>query len=958
MSAVRRSVTGPRDRNLQERVWLSSCRHVVLWSLLAAGGGLCGPVRATEPRLGLSQDVSGRSFLYRSDPSYLNYGFEDYTLPEFTSFTRRNYYGPLGNFLIQGYDVYEWRETRSSATTAWHKSLRTIPRWGRFERNLVARESHARWAASLIYGEEIRTLFTPLTLALPGYDGIRLDSQVGNARGAVIGQRYTGHFTAGRYGEGPVWTDWDFTEHRRSSLMLLGAHGDVELGALTLGATGVNFHIFDAEQERFVLRGGLQAEQVLPVAYLVRFSDDSPEDLQAGAVVSEVRLKINGENRPDLRPFLARINGQNPTAVGSTNRLTGQFRRVAYLDRGTRFADVLYLRGHLQGDDVSDKVNLEELLRWVEALPDVPGLRADGHEQIIAVFDVSQEPFIRQVQVEALVGNDYRVEVLPLFVSAPAVENYEFHYRVGGNALVPGQGYFVERETPGVTAARRSRGNVQDMSNLEWVRLDLGEWTGRALWGLDGAWEWGDAEVRWEYARSMEYREFPDGRPGYRQDREVRGIRRWNGARSSTGAGAWYVNGQWRRGRMEVGGELFSIAEEYDSGFVQDNDDDDRYPDIGPGHRPMSADTGTPFDPDGVFPGNDRDNDRIPDTNRNGNRVPDYLEAFLLYDVEPLAYAYGRDANNNGIADHREDDLDSDYPYEVDQRGHHVFGTLHLPGGFRLTAGRLQAGGIVGGGRNESTYGVAHFRRHSPRWGSVRAETRLRRLHDDIVDNYVVFDEAWGRYPNRERTYAPTTMLDLLEYRDSLDRQHYVEADLTAGRGLRLGGNLRYAVNEQQEATLADGSDQAADTITRLTLVARAEYVWELSDRWQLIAQTKGLVLRRTRQSLAVDLANEWTFIPILKTSYHITPRTHLWLGTQGLPGLPLRKEDLADGRDSYEEVVRVVQLTNWSPYFGYDIATNLGVKWSRRQYGDPARERDDLDITSAFMRVILGFEE
>ena len=915
-------------------------------------------MEAADRHLGLAQDVSGRSFLYRSDPSYQNYGFEDYTLPEFTSFSRRNYYGPLGNYLIQGYDVYEWRETRASTTTDWHKSSRTIPRWGRFERNLVARESHARWAASLIYGEEIRTLFTPLTLALPGYDGIRLDSQVGKARAAVIGQRYTGHFSAGRYGEGPVWTDWDFTEHRRSSLMLLGAHGDVELGALTLGATGVNFHIFDSEQESFELRGGLQAEQVLPVAYLVRFSDDSPEDLQAGAVVSEVRLRINGRDRPDLRPFLARINGRNPTAVGTTNRLTGQFRRAVYLDRGTRFADVLYLRDHLQGMDVSDKVNVEELVRWVEVLPDVPGHRADGHEQIIAVFDVSQEPFIHQVRVEALVGNDYRFEVLPLFVSAPAVESYEFHYRVGGNTLVPGQGYFVERETPGVTAARRSEGNVQDMSNLEWVRLDLGEWTGRALWGLNGAWEWGDAEVRWEYARSVEYREFPDGRPGYREDREVRGIRRWNGARSSTGAGAYYVNGRWRRGRVEAGGELFSIAEEYDSGFVQDNDDDDRYPDIGHGHRPSPHYTTIPYDPDGVFPGNDRDNDRIPDTNRNGNQVPDYLEAFLLYDVEPLDYAYGRDANNNSIPDHREDDLASDYPYEIDQEGYHAFGTLYLPGGLSLTAGRLQSAGIVGGGRNESTYGVAHFRRHSPRWGSVRTETRLRRLHDDIVDNYVIFDEMWGRYPNRERTYAPTRVLDLLEYRDSLDRQHYVEADLTPAPGLRLGGNLRYAVNEQREAILSDGTGQVADTITRLTMVARAEYVWELSERWQAISQTKGLRLRRTRRSLAVDLANEWTFIPILKASYRITPRTHLWLGTQGLPGLPLRREDLADGRDSYEEVVRAVQLTNWSPYFGYNIATNLGIKWSRREYGDRSRQRDSIDITSAFMRVILGFDE
>ena len=32
-----------------------------------------------------------------------------------------------------------------------------------------------------------------------------------------------------------------------------------------------------------------------------------------------------------------------------------------------------------------------------------------------------------------------------------------------------------------------------------------------------------------------------------------------------------------------------------------------------------------------VFPGQDADNDGIPDTNRNLNGLPDYLEPFLLY---------------------------------------------------------------------------------------------------------------------------------------------------------------------------------------------------------------------------------------------------------------------------------------------------------------------------------------
>ena len=67
------------------------------WALLLALTGAAGaPVEAAEPRLGLDQDVSGRLFLYRADPTYRNYGFEEYALPEFTRFSRRNYYGPPG----------------------------------------------------------------------------------------------------------------------------------------------------------------------------------------------------------------------------------------------------------------------------------------------------------------------------------------------------------------------------------------------------------------------------------------------------------------------------------------------------------------------------------------------------------------------------------------------------------------------------------------------------------------------------------------------------------------------------------------------------------------------------------------------------------------------------------------------------------------------------------------------
>ena len=68
--------------------------------------------------------------------------------------------------------------------------------------------------------------------------------------------------------------------------------------------------------------------------------------------------------------------------------------------------------------------------------------------------------------------------------------------------------------------------------------------------------------------------------------------------------------------------------------LVQDNEDGDRYPDKRAGNLQGQPNDREDEDIDGVFPGQDDDNDGLPDTNRNFNDVPDYVEPFLMYYVE------------------------------------------------------------------------------------------------------------------------------------------------------------------------------------------------------------------------------------------------------------------------------------------------------------------------------------
>lgn len=915
-----------------------------------------------EPdRLGVDQLVPSRELLYRSPQAYDNYGIEDFRLPETSWLARRNYYGPMGNYLVNGYDAYQWTETRANSQLGdVPTSTLGKPRMNIFQQNVVARESHKGWATALILGEEIHTFFTPLTLSMTGINGVRFDGQrdfrLFSTRLSMLGSRWSS----------PVWTGnvtGEQQDTRRSTSNLVAAHADVQVGRLTSGLTMVNHHNDDTKQESFSLKGHLQSTQVKPSFIVVRFSDDSPLDQEGGAVVNDVILLVNGEERRDLRPTFVRINSGNPTALGRSNRLTGQFNRTVYSDGGIKFADYFYLLDHLVGKSVSN-VNLEELVRFVQVVPPAAGLEASGDWVIMAWFDLQGEEYVREIEVRALVGNDYRIDVVGLYDDDPRQRTYEGRWSAGG---AEGQA--------------RSPGNVQDLSNLDWVHIDAGAWTGRFVLGWNGSWEGRDGRIRWEYARSLDYFQYPDGNPTHREPKEMAGVQPWDGAISTHSEDAYYLTAEWGRGPWEWGAEVFSLPDRFDrkmpttssfntafsDGFVEDNDDHDSWPDAGPGDRPRHFGDKS-SDPDGVFPGKDDDHDGIPDTNRNQNELPDYEEAFLLFYVEPDEYVFGRDWDHNGVADEREDDVEPDYPYQLGQQGKHVHGRMHLrsawlPGVFTFGLGRLDAEGISNGGRNDTDYGQLIWNARLPGVAQVRFETLLERVHDDVENPYFRLEEILGEpLGSGGFTFAGATaynrklVRDPLEWRNSRVRQHYLQGEARPLPGLKVWGNIRYSINDQQGGVLIEGRDLGKDQISLWTSVIKAEYVWQPSRSWLIFGQAKTLLLREDRLSVPTDLQDQRTFVPIIKGRYALTPRTELWLGAQGLPGLPLIVDDNADGFNSRDERVWVAQVTNNSPYLGYDVSMSLGLKRVDRDYKDPTRDLDDVQIVSVFMRVLLGY--
>ena len=937
----------------------------------------------------VSATVPDQMFLGDPGEGYRNYAFTGYQ--NYDSMTGRppwsNIYDPLGQFLISGRELGSWTQERSTVgiRRSGSSSLRSDLR--RFNGVLsMGGQSYSGWAGNLIFSggasyldywtKGIITRFTPLTLNRVSLQGARADvlSPFGDALTLVAAYPYMSYRGGRGYGGA------------NDSGILLGGHYEREAGPLRVGATFANQHMFDLRYPTTDLRGDHHATQLIPALLAVRISDDSPGDGRGGPVVHGVQLVVNGKVRPDLVPDVVRRDLENKfTVVGRTSSTTGGFQPSFYYEPGIGlfpgaywgmetplFADALY-RLDLEDDDptndedVADKTDIDRLLEFWGVEDPRQVNRADGTESLVYYFDLEGLTHVRSVEVEALVGNDYRIEVAELSLSNPGAKTYDARY-----------------SAPFYKTVRRAEGNVQDLSNVERIRIPIGSETGQSVWGVNMALDFPGLWVRGEFAESLTYSRYRDGTPG--EQLTLTGtdpvLREGNGARHRLRDRAGYVQFEREMGRYALGGELFSIGPMFNQrfavrpgdlqlggidfflknkttffSFLEDNDDGDASPEskiLGLAPRDWS-----------VFPGQDADNDGIPDTNVNLNTLPDYLEPFLLYRVDPDEYVYGVDFNNNDVIDEREDDLKEDLPYDRDLRGAHGYVRWQPWEGTGATLGWLQSHQIAGGGRNDQRYIRLRYSGERPGVGEWLIEDELKRVWDDVPDDVYRWTASvqtvrlkYGLTTESGRfAYSQQFVTDPLNYRNSLVNRLYVSGILRWLPGWRITTRMKLEHNRQRGGRLGDGSEQAKDRIRSLAWVQQADYTWRIG-ALTLQPALKGLWLKQTRQRAGRALVHTHTVVPIVMASYQLSPATELKAGFQGVPGWWFEETDLAEPRDSFERQTLMVVLSNMSDYSGYRISTNVGITQDKVEFKDEFRFLENYDTTSIFVRVFLGYTQ
>ena len=759
----------------------------VMWSGIYCGLLLVLAPGAWGQELSLNQAQQQGVLLRRERPPYRNFAFTPFTnYPDHTWMSPASardglgvdrphaFWSPTGDYLMTGYDLFTWGERRQPGQRSGSALFKDWAGWAQvFDHMAVAGDGYGGWGYSVIVGDGLIARFTPLTLSKTDFYGARLDVALPYLKFTALGSRIArpnrDNFGRPALNLGQIEVDL--------STLLVGGRAQADLGALCIGVNGVNLHAYDSTRPDNSIKGQLRVDQPLYERLIVRFSDDAPTDGRGGAVIQEVQLMVNGQARPDLRAQVIRHRADVPSQVGrilTTGAfLPKQYNRVTpgdsdsgeiryYREREVPlYADYFYRLEHETGEDVSKSTHLEGLLANFALETPAEVHRVDGEEELVYLFDLSQEPYVESVEVEAVVGNDYRVEWAGIHLRSRSATSAKFEERFRSTFY---------------RTALRARGRVEDGSNLRRVRFEVGENTAIFTYSADLhlALPW--LEVSGEYARSAVYGRYPAHMEGdFLPTASPRFAHR--GAAYFANATHWF-------GRGRVGVEYFSMNPDFttemqtflptDSGYVteggpgyspysgltnntmiwrlvQDNEDGDRWPDFSVGNilgSPViqEGQAALPRDGDGVFPGQDADKDGIVDTDRNFNATPDYEETFLMYEVEPNEYAYGLDRNHNDEPDHREDDWEPDYPYDADQGGYHLFGQVDLSRHWSLGVGRYAVKGLASGGRNRSLYALLSYRRE----GIGRRlffDHHFRRVEDDIPDEFTEFDRE-NRFVN------------------------------------------------------------------------------------------------------------------------------------------------------------------------------------------------------------------
>lgn len=851
---------------------------------------------------------------------YSNYAKDEYS--RYVNINREgdSFYDFYGNLIGRGWLIYDWSQNQPEQLGSSIFQNARFDSW--FNGVTIGGDSKGQYYYAITVGNLLRTTLTPLTFSRPRFNGVQID---------FMADKYAGTILASRVSD-PILGATQEPETRTNTTTMFGGRGVMQIGDfIELGATLVDARNTNTTLDLFsgdLIAGSLSSGQSSTplTAIAIILSDDTPEDGEGGAALFRHNVRIVS------RDF-------------ETNK--------------------------------EEVFTLQEVVRPGAEWPIVFGgfqrrgfLAADGGERIVLNYDFNDPAYIGpdptsivDVEFEYVLGNDFKVDM--------------WSDRQTGRRGVPSaplSAETIDASEPALITMRRAEGNVKDISNLQLVKFDYGLPTGnlvggftiegKGLWGLDFYAEWDRNKRYFQYPNAAL---FIDGK---------------NHKISSEESDVWFFNISKQSYPWFAFAEGYSMDDSYsttaylvDSNgdiqydntqrnlyeFVEDNDDQDQFPDW---IRAGSANDRL------IFPGWDENYDFISDFNQNDNAtitnlIPDYEEPFLRYAVDRPEYLFGIDLNNNGWIDRFEDDDLPDYPYNTDRRGYNVFGGLEIMPGARLTLGRTDESMISTDRENITQYALFTFDRDYAGIGRLRVFETLKKVEDAI--------------PNDRREPAPFVdvvgiqplVADILPAQDTWINSFWFGFDYAGLKDINVINKFKYEVFHQNKSAARDIDGRLLrENSSFLGLINKVDYTYDLG-RISVQPKFKSEYLRRTPFLQQEDKRREWTGAFMLLARFPMLQHTVIQAGIEQLWLRDLvRDEDdmVANGVTTETGDLNsfnvAIQLSNSSPYMGYQLTTQVGLRYGRtrneliREVGTGFKKGGETsNTTTSFITVYAGIQ-
>ncbi len=831
---------------------------------------------------------------------YSNYARNLYQRYVDTALEGDYFYDLFGNFVTKGWLIL--LNEQSQPLQQGNRLFKDARFRNWFSGLVIASDAKGQYHYAITMGDAIRTTLTPMTFSKPSFDGVQFD---------LATDKYMLTFLYSRASSAGGLVTPDDGLNRTNNTLLMGGRTTVQVGDFTtLGFNFVNAHQSNTLTDGFSgnpLSGELTVDQkVEPISWIeVLLSDDSPGDNEGGAAFFPAGSDIT----------------------------------ITYLD-GTK--------------ERGKEIGFEPVVEG--GFPREGFISADGNEQIKLRYDFNSADFlltaaqdktqIRKVEFDLVLGNDYKVQVTS------------------------------DRQTdrsgaPVFLLVTQARNNVKDNTNINVVSFEYGLPTATQIYGFTV--EFADVmgfDVYGEFDNSRVYRKYPY--PSTDQGNTDHSTS--SGIAGKPSANAWMINLSKKEypwflfgeafamdrdyasttyltegdGKMDYtsgyfeNGENSSITERFLWEFVEDNDDQDRIPDWGRNDA-LSTDRA-------VFPGWDENNDFVPDFNQNDNTrrtnlVPDYEEPFLRQNVDRPEFLYGIDANNNAWIDRFENDNEPDFPYKRDHRGFNVYGGAYVIPRVRVTFGHLRDEKISTDQKNYTTYGLLNIDLEHQIWGRLQILEVVKSIKDDIADNLLQWDNRSGIRSDRN-----IEVTDPMLGRDTFFNSLYIGHEYSPQKNLTFKNSFKHDLWHQR----MDAAERATFGLDAneffFGIINKLEYFYELG-RVRLMPRWKSEYRRSTYDLFSQQDRDELTEIFGTIVRLPFLARTTLTMGIEYV-----LFKDLDAKINNFQSFITAGQLTNTSDYQGYELKTQVGLKFDARDFEDPGVKTKT--ILEAFITVYAGLGE